>query len=305
MLMLKLRRVLIFSISTLIGLALFVLLLLSIRWDRGYNFDLFTGLIELSNQVEPSQAVAVIPPAASATVIETIPPSRTPFQPLPATQTPTITPSSTATLSPTPTSTPSQTSTPIILVATALPKNASIEGIHGRWPAFSLDCEARSAVDWAAYFGVQINELDFFNAIPVSTNPDKGFVGNVNAPWGQVPPADYGVHAGPVAGVLREYGLDAKAVHGMTWKGLRREISVGRPVIVWVIGRVGLGTPIPYTSPDGHETVVARFEHTVIVTGYTQRRVTVLDGYWVYERPVNDFLDSWAVLGNMAVVKNP
>lgn len=177
-----------------------------------------------------------------------------------------------------------------------------IKGIQGRWPAFSLDCEARSAVDWAAYFGVQIEEIEFFNALPVSDDPDQGFVGDVHAPWGQTPPQSYGVHAKPVAKVLRSYGLQAKARTQMTFDELRAEISAGRPVIVWVVGRVGEGTPIAYKSSDGNRTTVARFEHTVIVVGYTKSMVTLLDGNWIYTRQVQDFKNSWMVLGNMAVV---
>jgi uncharacterized protein YvpB len=183
-----------------------------------------------------------------------------------------------------------------------LPVELYIKNIYGRLPAFSLSCESRSAVDWAAYFGVQINEINFLQGLPSSDNPDKGFVGNVHGAWGQIPPRDYGVHAKPVAKLLRAYGLNAKAVRGMTWDVLRLEIASGRPVIAWVIGHVGLGTPVPYMATDGHETVVSRFEHTVIVIGYTDHRVTVLDGGWVYSRRLNDFLDSWNVLGNMAVI---
>jgi uncharacterized protein YvpB len=177
-----------------------------------------------------------------------------------------------------------------------------IKGIKGRWPAFSLGCEARSAVDWAAHFGVQIDEITFQNALPVSDDPDLGFVGNVHAPWGHIPPNSYGVHAEPVAELLRSYGLNAQARFNMTFDELRAELSAGRPVILWVVGRVGEGTPNAYTTSAGRETTVARFEHTVILTGYNKLEVTVLDGYWVYNRLIRDFMVSWEVLGNMAVV---
>ena len=68
------------------------------------------------------------------------------------------------------------------------------------------------------------------------------------------------------------------------------------------MGRVARGTPVPYTSSDGNQTTVVRFQHTVILTGYDQHSVTVLDGDWVYQRSVKDFLDSWRALGNMAVI---
>ncbi len=210
----------------------------------------------------------------------------------------TATPSATVTpsLTPTATSTPHPTATP------TQPASADINGVFGRWPVYSLDCESRSAVDWAAYFGVAISEIGFFNSLPVSDNPDRGFVGDVHAAWGQIPPAAYGVHAKPVANLLRSYGLDAQAVRNMSWDDLRSEIAAERPVIVWVIGRVERGTPVPYTSSDGHSTTVSRFQHTVIVTGYSANSVTFLDGSWVYSRSKNDFLRSWGVLGNMAVI---
>ena len=141
--------------------------------------------------------------------------------------------------------------------------------------------------------------------MPISDDPDLGFVGSVHEPWGQTPPYGYGVHAEPVANLLWEYGLNAVPVRGWTWDQLRAEISQGRPVIVWVVGRVGRGTPVVYTSLEGRDTIVARFEHTVILFGYDQADVIVQDGYWVYSRPIQDFLASWKVLGNQAVVMLP
>jgi uncharacterized protein YvpB len=262
--------------------------------------------IQLLKPGAGKQSLGMAAPLSTLPARDAATPTPTPFQPY--TYTPTVTKTPTRTLTPTlsktptltPTFTPSSTQTPT-LTPTPL-SAAAIEGIKGRWAAYSLDCEARSAVDWAAYFGTPIDEIAFFNALPASDNPDLGFVGDVHAPWGSTPPQAYGVHADPVAALLREYGLQAEAVTGMTWDQLRSEISQGRPVIVWVVGRVGEGTPIPYTSSSGRGTTVTRFEHTVILTAYTKTEVTVLDGYWVYTRSVRDFLTSWSVLGNMAVV---
>lgn len=216
----------------------------------------------------------------------------------------TLTPTKISSLTLTPTSTSASTSSPTTsLTPTPTPlKKANIEGIKGRWAAYNLDCETRSAVDWAAYFGIEIDETEFFNALPRSDDPELGFVGEVNEPWGSIPPQAYGVHAPPVARLLQEYGLNAIAVRDFTWDQLRAEISQGRPVIAWVVGRVGRGTPVAYTSSSGRETIVARFEHTVIVTGYNQSEVALLDGYWFYTRNVQDFLASWSVLGNMAIL---
>jgi len=95
-------------------------------------------------------------------------------------------------------------------------------------------------VDWANYLGRSINEYTFLNQLPKSDNPDKGFVGSVYGTWGQIPPDPYGVHAPPVAALLREYGLNAYAHRPLSWDQLRAEIAHGNPVIVWVIGNVSL-----------------------------------------------------------------
>lgn len=127
-------------------------------------------------------------------------------------------------------------------------------------------------------------------------------MGNVYGGWGQIPPAPYGVHAKPIAQRLREYNLKAKAVKGMSLASLKAEIAAGRPVIIWVVGHVGRGTPITYVAKNGHETTVAQFEHTVIVIGYDKHKITVLDGSMVYSRYKKGFLQSWGVLGNQAVI---
>ena len=229
-----------------------------------------------------------VPSSASHTVTPTPTGSYTPFPPSPLTPTPTASP----TTSPTPSFTPTGT----------LPSSGKIKGITGYRQSMPLSCESRSAVDWAAYFGKSINEYTFFNGLPVHDNPDKGFVGSVYGSWGQIPPAPYGVHAKPVAQRLREFGLKAQAVGGLTFKELRAEITAGQPVIVWIVGHVNRGTPIPYTASGGAVTTVARFEHTVIVIGYTEHKVTVLDGAKVYTRYKKEFLKSWDVLGNQAVI---
>jgi LysM repeat protein len=111
------------------------------------------------------------------------------------------------------------------------------------------------------------------------------------------------VHAGPVAALLREYDLDAEARYGMSWDELRSEIVAGRPVIVWIIGRVQRGKPVRYKSSDDHKTIVARYEHTVIVIGYGASSVYMIDAATgkSSKHSRRAFLASWRVLGNMAV----
>jgi uncharacterized protein YvpB/LysM repeat protein len=193
---------------------------------------------------------------------------------------------------------------PVTVPAQALPERAYISGLVGYSQRFTLSCESRSAVDWAAYWGASIREKKFLNSLPRTDNPDTGFVGNPSGEWGDLPPGSYGVHAEPVAALLREYGLQAEAHRGLSWDDLRSEVAAGRPVIVWVIGQMWSGNPVSYTASDGHTTTVARFEHTMILVGYDPTRVHVVDAFsgrtLIY--PVKRFLTSWKVLGNMGIV---
>jgi uncharacterized protein YvpB len=185
----------------------------------------------------------------------------------------------------------------------SLPEKAVIANLAGRAQTYQLSCESRSAVDLAAFWGIAIKEKKFLRLLPRSNNPDLGFVGRPNDLWGDIPPRSYGVHAGPVANLLREFGLDAAARRELTWEDLRQEISAGRPVIVWVIGQMQRGIPQVITFKDGNQSLVARFEHTMILYGYDPNRVYVLDAYTGQKQtyPLKAFKASWKVLGRMAV----
>ena len=281
----------------LIGLTLVALLLLFyVAGNTSPSLVLAPGeLTFLSGealQVATPSAV-VIAPTATATPTPTH--TATPVTPSPtSTRTPTVTPTPI-----TPLYTPVSFNSPA-----TLPVEASISGIVGHRQSLPLSCEARTAVDWAAFFGVEINERQFQRQLPRSDNPDKGFVGDANGDWGQIPPKSYGVHAAPVAGLLREYGLDAVARYGMSWDDLLKEIAAGRPVIVWVIGHVDPGPGFTYIDHDGQQVIVAPYEHTVMVIGYKtipENTVTILDRTRIYERSWEKFMRSWSVLGYMAI----
>jgi len=200
-----------------------------------------------------------------------------------------------------PTSSPSS---PFPATATNTPPSSVRLNVKGNRQTMGLSCEARVAADWAAYFDVAIEEQEFQARLPLSDDPEKGFVGNANGYWGQIPPGDYGVHAAPVAALLREYGLPARDGKGWTWEELRAELAAGRPVIVWVVGHTWTSvTPVTYRLSDGSSTIVAPFEHTVILVGYNENpaAVTVLDGADVRHYPLDVFLESWSKLGYMVV----
>jgi len=240
--------------------------------------------------------------------------SPTPFQPLPTdtptptntpTPTPTFTPTPTATNTPLPTNTPKPTSTRIPATPTSsdgLPVAYTVYGVVGHSQSQSLSCEARSASDWADYYGISVSESAIQSSYASTDNPEIGFVGSPNGAEGQLPPNDYGVHAEPVASILRSYGASATAIKGLSYYQLRQQIADGNPVIAWVVGNVWNGSPVSYTSSDGATTTVARYEHTVIVIGYDAYGVTIVDGSMTYWRSKSDFLNSFSVLGNMAVI---
>jgi uncharacterized protein YvpB len=270
---------------------------------------IFTGYINMPVSAS-SLPAARIDPKFTTTIISTA--TKTPFQPLP---TSTITPTPTITLTPTKTSTPTRTftSTPTkTRVPTRTPKptnkpdlipaQASIQGIIGHAQFYNLDCESRAATDLAAFFGIKFNEMDFQSKLPKSDDPEKGFVGSYKGARGQIPPNSYGVYGPPVAKLLRNYGMNASDVKNYSWNGIRKEIAAGRPVMTWVIGDVWPGSALSYTASDGNTVPVAHYEHTVIVIGYDQKSVAILDGDTTYYRTVQDFINSWSVLGYMAIV---
>ncbi len=179
-----------------------------------------------------------------------------------------------------------------------------VSGLVGHAQSYGLSCESRSAADVAAFWGTPLSEADILNALPRSDDPEIGFVGDVNGAWGYIPPHAYGVHAQPIAAVLQQRGLDALARVEMPFTELQAEIDAGRPVIVWIIGAVWNGTPETYTTIAGKQVLVAAFEHTMILIGYDENNVTLVnagDGKTgVYS--LTGFLASWKVLNNMAVV---
>lgn len=237
----------------------------------------------------------------------------TPFLPVTNTPTYTSTPSPTNTWTPTATTTatatPLPSNTPIPYVVPTVEPYATndssndgsgdsyrIWNISGHGQYMPLSCEASASVDWANYYGVSINEYEFQGALPASDNPDIGFVGDVYGAWGQTPPNPYGVHAEPVAQLLRSYGLNANAHRWMTLDALKASIRSDNPVIAWVVGNVWSGYPISYTDSNGVTTTVAKYQHVLLVIGYSEDTITVQNGAGVYEYPTEKFLSSWSVL---------
>lgn len=255
----------------------------------------------LAQQNQPVVQAAGLPEGSNAPVVN---PTKTPFLPfrfptsisIPWLQ-PTSAPEPVTVVEP-----PLPPQTVPVPIPDSLPESFYINGVVSYPQWFTLDCEARTAVDWAAFFGVSIDENEFLGRMPHSDNPDLGFVGRYDGVQGQLPPNSYGVHADPVANLLNQFGVTARSGKGFSWDDIRFEIASGRPVIAWVIYNTVPGTPIPYQDSLGNITTVAYYEHTVIVTGYTPDIVYLSDNGRYYERTLQVFLASWSALGNMAIM---
>jgi uncharacterized protein YvpB len=238
----------------------------------------------------------------------------TPFQPLPTdtptptatfTPTPTDTPTATATNTPEPTNTPLPQPTakplPTNPPVDGLPTSYQVAGVVGHAQSHMLSCESRAASDWAAFYGVSMSESSIQSSLSITDNPETGFVGSVDGAWGQIPPNNYGVHANPIATILRNNGVSANATKGISLTDLRRQIASGNPIMVWVVGNVWGGSAVSYTASDGSSTTVAYYEHVVILTGYDETGFTFVDGASTYWRSNASFSSSFGALNNMAI----
>jgi uncharacterized protein YvpB len=193
---------------------------------------------------------------------------------------------------------------PSIVRADDLPPSAFVEDLVGHPQEHNLSCESRSSTDLAAYWGVTVTEDSFFQRLPKSDNPFRGFLGDVDLPAGTMPPAGYGVYAGPIAANLRSFGLKARALQGWDLESLKAELVAGRPVIVWATYDMQLPGVQTWTSSDGTTSVVVQWQHTFIAVGYDESSLFLVDAYdgvtkqFSYEA----FISAWDQLGRLAVV---
>ncbi len=170
-----------------------------------------------------------------------------------------------------------------------------------------LSCESRSATDLLAAHGLPGYRGGGVRAAPAVGQPDLGFVGDVDGPAGRLPPQGYGVHAEPIAAVLRSFGLAATAERDRDLAWLRAETEAGRPVIVWVTGSCSLSRPVDLVDARGTSFRAVRGEHTVLVVGVRPTSVLVVDPAdgWRRTFEIEEFDAAWALLGRRAVRADP
>ncbi len=167
----------------------------------------------------------------------------------------------------------------------------------------SLSCESRSACDLLAAQGIAVDEVDFLAGLPRSDNPNLGFVGDPDGPGGNLPPDAYGVHAGPVAARMREYGLKAVAEEDRSLEWLRAELDAGRPVIVWATTGCRRSERVVLTDARGGRFHAAKWEHTYLAIGRVGPRILLLDPISGDVERIEErtFDAAWAALGRSAV----
>lgn len=175
--------------------------------------------------------------------------------------------------------------------------------VEGKAQRRSLSCESRSAVDLLGYYGIGVTEAAFLASLPRSDNPHEGFVGDVDGPGEQLPPAGYGVYAGPVAERLEAYGLPVEVWSGQGLAALRARLAAGHPVIVWATGALDARPAVTLRDAAGRAYQAVRGEHTFLVVGYGPGTVELLDPATGKRKrvPAARFDASWAILGRMAV----
>jgi uncharacterized protein YvpB len=192
----------------------------------------------------------------------------------------------------------------LVLAALAGCTAAGRAGLEGRPQRRALSCEARSACDLLAFHGIAVSEEAFLARLPRSDNPDLGFVGDPDGEPGGLPPASYGVHAGPVAQALRSFGLRAEAVSDRDLEWLRSELDAGRPVLVWGTSGLASGERVSLRDARGRAFEAVRGEHCFLALATRGGRLVLLDPAHGEERVVDGpVLDaSWALFRRAAVV---
>ncbi|MDD3826559.1 MAG: C39 family peptidase [Anaerolineae bacterium] len=184
----------------------------------------------------------------------------------------------------------------------ALPGQVRLQ-VPAQKQGHNLSCESLAASMAARYQGVALDEEEVLAALPRHPNPHLGFRGSVDGPPGGL--EDYGVYAGPILAVLREQGLDARAIEdGLA--GIKGALARGNPVVAWITYNCQPGNPTTVTV-DGQAVTLVAYQHAVVLTGYDDEGVWANDPWDGQEDfYANDDLErAMGYLGDMAIEVGP
>lgn len=186
------------------------------------------------------------------------------------------------------------TPTPIQKTDNGIPQNYFISLVP-RKQIFNLSCEFASAATIIYHFtdNPQFspqNELsaeeNLINQIPASQNPNIGIrmgdnatesakilYDNLNQKFGGA--NYYGVHAPPFIDLFPKYKLIARPIDkNSIVYSIKKAVYSGHLVMAWI--RLGYGEPIDIALSYG-STKIVRGEHSVVIHGYDDNGVTVMD----------------------------
>ncbi len=191
--------------------------------------------------------------------------------------------------------------TSLMLLTDPLPPSHTITDmpITGQW--WNLTCEYAAASAATAFYGQTITQQEFVNAIGFDPNPNKGFRGNVDGPWGGT--SDYGIYPAPILKTLQQRGFAGSySFHGSA-DMLRAALSNDHPVVVWLVGTFGTAPRFEATS-DGEPFFLVPYEHAMTAYGYTESSIMLMDPSIASYRTVSwqTFTQAWLQLDGMALV---
>lgn len=185
----------------------------------------------------------------------------------------------------------------------APPAQAAVRGVPEVEQSRPLSCESAAVAAVTAYWGKPVTEAELVRSLPRNPNPHVGFRGDIDGQWGGT--EDYGVYAEPFVPILQQRGFRAEVMYGSEER-LKQEIAAGHPLVVWVTGKSGNFNTVT-TTADGQTFTLTPYEHALVVTGYDQDSVTVMDvGPGKYETwGWQDFRRRWSYFDQMALVITP
>jgi len=156
--------------------------------------------------------------------------------------------------------------------------------------------------------------------VPRDCNPHLGFVGDIDGEMSTSCDASaglgYGTYAEVVAklinkiGVETETGINASVSYNGGYGELVKELDKGNPIIVWMIGPVGMNSKPIYTTDKrtGEQYVKHIAQHVLVVGGYVIGEdgslELIVNDPWGAAQYNIDSIPKWDVFNQMAVVVN-
>ena len=176
---------------------------------------------------------------------------------------------------------------------------------------YGYTCEAAALRIVLNYLGIQIDEDQILQKMPVDRtprktgiwgDPDLGFVGNL---YGNTAEESYGIHWRPMASFASKW-RPAKAFEKGKISELVDHLLNKRPVMAWVIN--GKGKSISWKTPTGKKISAIEGEHVVVLYGYRGDAKNP-EGFFIMDpikgpqfKTTNEFKYTWSKLGNAYLV---